>query len=230
MDTGGLETVAAGRTALSVAAVRPDGERAFVSDFACLNSADESVIDRGWATVQSGGHRLSPGRVQLAGALASRKRGAFRPGPQAGRSRRCSTRAGTPAGGSPTTLAALRGSLAETTIFMPNQDEAPRITGSAEPEEAARALAGARARAGRGEDGRPGQHRVLRGPHPSPAGAARRRRGHASAPATCSTRGSCARGCAGETLEECLRFGAATAAVYIGRGRDRFPSAGEVKA
>ncbi len=41
VDTAGLETVRGGRTALSVAAVRPDGERAFVSDFACLNNADE---------------------------------------------------------------------------------------------------------------------------------------------------------------------------------------------
>ncbi len=33
----------------------------------------------------------------------------------------------------------------------------------------------------------------------------------------------------GEPLERCLRFGAATAAVYIGRRRDRFPSAEEVR-
>ncbi|MBE3063937.1 MAG: hypothetical protein IMZ69_02835, partial [Spirochaetes bacterium] len=34
----------------------------------------------------------------------------------------------------------------------------------------------------------------------------------------------------GEPLERCLRFGAATAALYIGRRRDRFPSAEEVHA
>jgi sugar/nucleoside kinase (ribokinase family) len=34
----------------------------------------------------------------------------------------------------------------------------------------------------------------------------------------------------GEPLERCLRFGAATAAGYIGRRRDRFPTAEEVRA
>jgi len=33
----------------------------------------------------------------------------------------------------------------------------------------------------------------------------------------------------GEPLERCLRFGAATAAIYIGRGHNRFPSAEEVR-
>jgi len=32
-----------------------------------------------------------------------------------------------------------------------------------------------------------------------------------------------------QTLEECLRFGAAAAALYIARPRDRFPARGEVE-
>ena len=42
----GVEALPGTRTALTVAAVRPDGERAFLSDYACLERSGESLIER----------------------------------------------------------------------------------------------------------------------------------------------------------------------------------------
>ena len=228
VDTGGLETVVSGRTALSVAAVRPDGERAFVSDFACLNSADESVIGRGWAAVQAAAIACLLGVFSWPGLSLRGSAVLFARARKAGVATMLDT-GWDPCGWQPETLAALRELLGQTTIFMPNQDEAAAITGRPEPEEAARALAGLG----------PELVVVKMGGQGSIAFCAGRILRQPALPVDvvdCVGAGDVFNAgflrarLRGETLEECLRFGAATAAVYISRGRDRFPSAGEVTA
>jgi sugar/nucleoside kinase (ribokinase family) len=228
VDTAGLETIAGDRTALSVAAVRPDGERAFVSDFACLNNADESAIERGWVQVERADIVCLVGVFSWPGLSLARCATLFHRARSSGKATMLDT-GWDPGGWDPATLAGLRALLAETTIFMPNEDEARAITGSDEPEQAARRLAalgpelvvvklgskGSLALA----DGNILRQEALPALVVDTVGAGdvfnagflyARERGH--------------------SLVRCLRFGAATAALYIGRRRDRFPSVEEVLA
>jgi len=226
IDVGGLETIDGGRTALTVAAVRPDGERAFVSDFACLNRADERVIERGWQGVDRAGTVCLLGIFSWPGLSLKRSAALFRRMRRAGKATVLDT-GWDPGGWQPDTLDDLRVLLAETTIFMPNLDEAAAITGSTEPAEAARRLALLG----------PELVVVKLGSQGSLAlGAGRVIRQEAVPVSVVDTVGAGdvfnagflhARE-RGEPPDRCLRFGAATAAIYISRGRDRFPSAEEV--
>jgi sugar/nucleoside kinase (ribokinase family) len=228
VDTACLETVAGGRTALSVAVARPDGERAFVSDFACLNSADEGVIERGWAQVERAEVVCLLGVFSWPGLSLTRTAALFRRARQAGKPTMLDT-GWDPGGWGPTTQAGLRALLAETTIFMPNMEEARAITGSGDPQEAA----------GRLSSLGPGLVVVKLGSEGSLAVAEGRVvRQQAVAVDVVDTVGAgdvfnagflhARQG--GESLESCMRFAAATAASYIGRRRDRFPSAEEAQA
>jgi ribokinase len=227
VDAEGLQTVPAGRTALSVAAVRTDGERAFVSDFACLNGAGEEAIERWWAKVDGASIVCLLGifswpalSLERTAALLGRAR-------RAGRTTVLDT-GWDPGGWKGATQEGLRALLAQTSIFMPNLDEAAAITGIREPEEAARRLArlgpelvvvklgseGSLARSG----GRIVRQAAVAVDVVDTVGAG-----------DVFNAGFLHARARGEPLERCLRFGAATAATYIGRRRDRFPSAGEVK-
>jgi len=228
VDTAALETVGGGRTALSVAAVRPDGERAFVSDFACLNNAGGTVIERGWEKVEQSTLACLLGVFSWPGLTLRKSAALFARARSSGTATMLDT-GWDPGGWSPSTRADLAALLAETTIFMPNQDEAAAITGKTDPEEAARALAGMGPAlvvvklGSRGSialaDGRVLRQPALPADVVDTVGAgdvfnagflrARERR---------------------ESVEGCLHFGAATAAVYISRRRERFPAAEEVKA
>jgi ribokinase len=227
VDAEGLETIAGGRTALTVAAVRQDGERAFISDFACLNHADENVIGRRWPKVDQAQTVCLLGIFSWPALSLTRTAALFRRMRQAGKVTTLDT-GWDPAGWNPETQDALRALLAETTIFMPNLDEAAAITGSTDPAEAARRLALLG----------PEQVVVKLGNQGSLVlSAGRIIRQEAMPVDVVDTVGAGdvfnagflhARG-HGEPLERCLRFGAATAARYIGRGCNRFPSAEEVR-
>lgn len=227
VDTTGLETAAGGRTALTVAAVRTDGERAFVSDFACLNRAGAELVERHWAAAAGAGLVGLLGVFSWPGLSLSRAAGLFRRARQAGQTTMLDT-GWDPGGWPPATLSDLRGLLGQTSIFMPNLDEARAITGAAEPAQAAQRLAalgpglvvvklgreGSLALA----DGREAFQPALRAQVADTVGAGDVFNAgflHARARA--------------EPLEGCLRFGAAAAALYISRPRDRFPSEAEVR-
>jgi sugar/nucleoside kinase (ribokinase family) len=227
VDTAGLETITGGRTALSVAAVRQDGERAFVSDFACLNSADESVIERGWAQVERAQVACLLGVFSWPGLSLARCAELFCRARQAGKVTMLDT-GWDPDGWSPATQDALRGLLAQTTIFMPNREEARAITGSDEPQQAAGRLAALGPELVVVKLGSEGSLALADG---------RVVRQEAVAVDVVDTVGAgdvfnagflhARQG--GESLESCMRFAAATAARYIGRRRDRFPSAEEAQ-
>jgi sugar/nucleoside kinase (ribokinase family) len=212
---------------LTVAAVRPDGERAFVSDFAGLNHADEKVIERRWPRIDRAQTVCLLGIFSWPGLSLTRTAALFRRMRQAGKATMLDT-GWDPGGWNPKTQDALRVLLAETTIFMPNLDEAAAITGSSDPVEAARRLALLG----------PELVVVKLGNQGSLALSAGRIIRQEAVPVdVVDTVGAGdvfnagflhARE-RGEPLERCLRFGAATAAIYISRGRDRFPSAEEVR-
>ncbi|HET6507787.1 MAG TPA: carbohydrate kinase family protein [Baekduia sp.] len=136
--TDGVE-ISKGATGISVAAVRPDGERAFLSHFASLGELDEALIERRWSTGSAApvlclvGLFSIPGLDPGAGArLLTRARAEGR--------RTVLDTGWDPDGWSDATVAGVEEMLAATTIFLPNLDEATAITGERDPLAAARAL------------------------------------------------------------------------------------------
>jgi len=123
-----VATVPGGTTPTTVALVRPDGERAFLSDLGCLRPIDARSMVQRWPRqftssvvalvgtsnlldldVRSAADLL--GQVRRAGALT-----VFDPGWD-------------PGGWSDDTVEGIRAVLAETDVFLPNLDEARALTG-----------------------------------------------------------------------------------------------------
>ncbi len=227
VDVRSLETAPGGRTALTVAAVRPDGERAFLSEFACLKSTGAELLERHWARIAGAELVCLLGVFSWPGLELERAAGLFRRLRRDGRSTMLDT-GWDPEGWQPRTLSGLRALLRETRIFMPNLDEARAITGEQRPEEAARALSGLGPELVVVKTGREGSLALQRG---------KLAQQPALPAAVVDTVGAgdvfnagflFARD-QGRPLPDCLRFGAAAAALYIGRRRDRFPTAAEVE-
>jgi sugar/nucleoside kinase (ribokinase family) len=227
VGTAGLETATGGRTALSVAAVRPDGERAFVSDFACLNDVDAGVIERGWDLVAGSRIVCLLGVFSWPGLLLRRSAALFARARRAGIETMLDT-GWDPQGWQPATLAALRELLAHTTIFMPNSDEAAAITGKQDPAEALRELAGTGPEVVVVKMGSSGsvaaQHGGMVRQPAFPAAVV-----DAVGAGDVFNAGFLHARLLGRGLGECLAFGSGAASVYIGRRENRFPSAGEVR-
>jgi ribokinase len=228
VETSGLETVAGGKTALTVAAVRPDGERAFLSDFACLAHSDESVIARHWDLVEASALTALLGVFSWPGLSLARAAPLFARARRDGKLTVLDT-GWDPEGWSAPTKAALQGLLAQTSIFLPNLDEARAITGAAGASEAARALSALG----------PETVVVKLGREGSLARAGGRELRQAALPAEVVdtvgagdvfNAGFLRARRLGRPLEACLRAGSAAAALYIARPRDRFPSARELEA
>ncbi len=132
----GIETLFDAPTALTIAAVRPDGERAFLSDYACLERGDESVIERHHGLLSRAaalallGSFSFPGLNLPAAAgflLAAKRRGA-------------PTLLDTgwdPAGFGDESVASVIASLPAVSHFLPNEEEARACAGGRGPEAAA---------------------------------------------------------------------------------------------
>jgi ribokinase len=134
----GIE-IANGQTGITVGIVRPDGERAFVSDFASLHEYDEALVARHWDLVAAadvvclvGQFCLSYITPDVATRLLQRAR--FE-----GKVTVLDT-GWDPAGWPPETVTDIRRLLREVDLFLPNHDEATAITGAIAPEEAAAIL------------------------------------------------------------------------------------------
>ncbi|HEU5431914.1 MAG TPA: PfkB family carbohydrate kinase, partial [Thermomicrobiales bacterium] len=138
VDVDALE-IANGATGVTVAIVRPDGERAFVSDFACLREFDEFLVERHWDKIAAGDVVCLVGQFSLprltmeaAGRVLARARAA-------GAITLLDT-GWDPAGWPPATVRGLRALLADVDLFLPNADEATALTGRGDPAAAAAAL------------------------------------------------------------------------------------------
>ena len=127
------------KTGVSVALVRADGERAFITDLGCLRIFSESMIEAHWNLVESAaivclvGLFCTPGiSFNAAARLLARAR-------KAGKITMVDT-GWDPKNWTNETLAGLYTVLPEVAVFMPNQDEARAITGLDNLEGMARAL------------------------------------------------------------------------------------------
>jgi sugar/nucleoside kinase (ribokinase family) len=139
IDVGAIVTCADLPTAISVALVRPDGERAFVSDLACQRLLDRAFIERFWASVETSTALCVVGLFNLpslspdaALPLLARARAAGVP-----------TMLDTgwdPGQWASATVAGVGRLLGEVDVFLPNLDEAEALTGLRDPAAAAAAL------------------------------------------------------------------------------------------
>jgi argininosuccinate lyase len=227
VDARSLETAPGGRTALTVAAVRPDGERAFISEFACLKTAGAELLERHWERIAGAELACLLGVFSWPGLELERAAGLFRRLRREGRSTMLDT-GWDPGGWQPRTLSGLRALLRETRIFMPNLDEARAITGQERAEEAAWALAGLGPELVVLKAGREGSLALQRGQLARQPAAPAEVVDTVGAGDVFNAGFLFARD-QGRPLQACLRFGAAAAALYVARPRDRFPTAAEVE-
>lgn len=227
VDVSAVELGRSGATGITVAIVRPDGERAFVSDSAVLRECDEALILRHWQEAAAPvvclvGLNILPslsldaarrllGRARAEGSLTVLDYG-WDPGQWP-----------------PETVRALRALLCEVDVFLPNLEEARVLTGLSSAEAAAEALVA---------DGA-GLVVVKRGADGSYA----RSRDHALSGAAfpASVRDTVGAGDVFNAGFLCgylptgdvaagLRLGGAAAATYISRSTQRFPSIKEALA
>jgi sugar/nucleoside kinase (ribokinase family) len=124
----GIEIIPDGQTGITVAIVREDGERAFVSDFGCLRDFSSELILRNWRLTESAGIVCLVGlfntpKLTLTHAASIMEKA---------RNNNCMTMLDTgwdPNGWQLETIDGLRKLLSEVDIFLPNLDEARAITG-----------------------------------------------------------------------------------------------------
>jgi ribokinase len=139
VDCRGVEVLAGTLTGITVALVRPDGERGFVSDYAALYAYDEGLIRRHEAVLLGAPVLAFCGLNTLPRLRLGAARDLFRKARRAGVATVLDT--GWDPGGWPAgRLEGLRDVLAECSAFLPNRDEAAAITGHSDPRRAARAL------------------------------------------------------------------------------------------
>lgn len=140
VETGAVE-VAAGATGITVGIVRGDGERAFVSDFACLHDYDEALVLRHRDRVEEADVVCLVGQFCLSAITPEVARRILRRAREAGKLTVLDT-GWDPAGWPAETVAGIRRLLGEVDVFLPNLDEARALTGLDDPVAAARALRG----------------------------------------------------------------------------------------
>ena len=140
VDTSGVHVSVEQATGLSVAIVRHDGERAFVSDFASSRDLNEALVASNWQCTRASSIVCLVGLFNLPGLSLD---GAYR---LLARARREGKVTMLDTGWDPeewpdATVAAVRDLLSEVTVFLPNADEALALTGIDDAERAATGLA-----------------------------------------------------------------------------------------
>jgi sugar/nucleoside kinase (ribokinase family) len=226
--TNAIETSAAAPTAITVAIVRTDGERAFVSDFACQRFLDAELVNRHWTAVATARALCLVGLFNLPGLPPETAAPLFARARAAGLKTVLDT-GWDPGEWSPETVAGTLRLLAETDLFLPNREEAEALTGLADAAEAAEALV----RAGAdvvvvkcGPDGSVGRTVGQTVQVPAYEIAV-----HDAVGAGDSfDAGFLCAYLEGRGLHECMQFATATAATYVSRAHDRYPSVGDVEA
>lgn len=136
IDITSIKKMINGKTGITVAIVRNDGERAFVSDPSSLASFNRSMAEDGMSELDSTSITCVLGSFFLPGFSMDDIQFCFEKSHKAG----CQTLldTGWDAGNwSSSTVGKLREVLAHVDYFMPNMDEALAITGEKNPEKAA---------------------------------------------------------------------------------------------
>ena len=139
INSQGVQVMTGKGTGITVAIVRADGERAFVSDLACLHNFSEELVEQNWGQVNNASVVCLVGLFCIPGLsfqAAVRQLGKAR---KAGKTTMLDT-GWDPQNWSEETLSGMRELLKEVTLFLPNWDEARAITGQKTVEDAALAL------------------------------------------------------------------------------------------
>jgi len=228
IDTDGVMRTPLAPTAITVALVRADGERAFASDFACQRMLDAALIESHLPQIARGRALCLVGLFNLPGLSPDDLLPIF------ARIRACGVPTVLDTGWDPSgwpraTVVATRRLLAQTDIFLPNREEAEALTAISDPQAAAEALAADGARivcVKCGADGAVGR-------------AAGRTESVDALPVVVHDAvgagdsfdaGFLHAHLHGLGLRECMEFATATAASYVSRARDRYPTSAEVRA
>jgi sugar/nucleoside kinase (ribokinase family) len=215
----------AGQTGITVAIVRADGERAFVSDLACLQDFSETMILQHWGLVKAAAIVCLVGLFCLPNLSLQAATRVLEKARRAGKITMLDT-GWDPHNWSADTLAGMRTLLKQVSLFMPNLNEAHAITGQETAVEAAAAL----------QELGPDLVVIKCGPQGSYA-----RHGSQTYQVPARTvRVYDAVGAGdvfnagflfgfrhGWSLEDCMVFGNSTASLYISKELDRFPKLDE---
>jgi sugar/nucleoside kinase (ribokinase family) len=227
VDTGAVDVSGAAVTGITVAIVRPDGERAFVSDAAALRDLDERRILGHWqqavapvvclvglnnlpSLTLGATHRLLV-RAHAEGLLTVLDYG-WDPGQWP-----------------PATVRGLRAVLREVDVFLPNLEEARVLTGHERAEDAAAALVDDGARVVVVKRGADGSHARM-GDQTFSAPAFPVTVHDAVGAGDAFNAGFLCGYLPARDVESGLRLGSAVAALYVSRAADRFPSLDEALA
>lgn len=139
IDTAGVITIPGGQTGISVAIVREDGERAFVSTLGSSQDFNERMVLDQWGQPDQASIVCLVGLFNTPNLTLKSAARLLAKARHANKLTMLDT-GWDPHNWQPDTLADLQGLLSQTALFMPNFDEARAITGKSTPEEAAIAL------------------------------------------------------------------------------------------
>ena len=226
IEISGIEMVDGARTAITVAVVRPDGERAFISDFSFQHIVDESIIQKHWQGVKHAKYVCFLGIFCLPGFNLTNISSMMSTIQSRGQITMLDT-GWDPAGWLPEHIDNINALLQYTSIFIPNLDEARALTGDELPEDCAEELRRRGAENVIIKLGKDGSYAHIDG---------RRYRQEALPANVYDAVGAgdvfnagflCALE-KGWAPPHCLIWGSAVSALYISRSENRFPSQEEV--
>jgi sugar/nucleoside kinase (ribokinase family) len=226
VDLTAIERAPGTRTAIAVAVVRPDGERSFISDFTPLERFDRQLVSRHEIALSDADLVCLVGIFCLPKYSLSDMAATLQAHKAAGRVTMLDT-GWDPGNWRAETLAGVREILSATDLFLPNLDEARAITGLNDPVDAARALAALGPRTvivKCGHEGAIG----LRGEEVIHCPARETEVVDAVGAGDSFNAGYLYAHAAGWPLLPSLAIANATAAYYIARQDDRFPSVEQV--
>lgn len=214
-------------TAITVGIVRPDGERAFVSDFTPLNRFDRALVERHRSAILPASTLCLVGIFCLPRFDLASMADILRSARQRGQSTVLDT-GWDPENWPDEHLAAVRNLLRWTEIFLPNLDEARAITGLDTPLDAARALQALGPSTVVVKCGAEGSLAVA-GDTSIAVPVYPTKVVDAVGAGDVFDAGFLLGQIGGATLEDSLRLGNATASIYVSRIESRFPSEEEVR-
>jgi ribokinase len=228
VDCGGVEAISGARTGITVAAVRPDGERAFISDFGCLLDFDAELLRRQSDRLKGCGIVALCGLSALPRLPLEAVEELF--GSLRGQGIATALDTGwDPAGWPAKRRAGIRSLLQKVSLFLPNLEEAKALSGCGEPRKAARRLHEMGAEMAVIKLGGQGSLALGEGTMERLAALPVQVRDAVGAGDVFNA-GFLAAFREGRGVRDCLVFGSAAASLYISRERDRFPSRAETLA
>lgn len=139
VDATGISKLKGEQTGLTVALVRPDGERAFVSNIGCSGSFSPELVQRSAHVIARAGLVAVVGLFMIPNLPITRVRELFAQCRRRGQQTMLDT-GWDPKDWGSQTLDDVKALLSEVDLFLPNLDEAQAITGEHDPDAALRAL------------------------------------------------------------------------------------------